>query len=76
MNKPTFDEMYNDALTPETCSGQGYEWTGDTLFDEEAPTDAMADIYDLISQGWKLGRAATPSLAQNTGYGLYKPLTN
>lgn len=74
MNKPPFNEIYNDSLTPETCEEQGYDWTGDTLYDEEAPENAMADIYDLISRGWKLGKPANPSHEQNTGYGLYKPL--
>lgn len=74
MNKPPFDEICSDSLTPETCADQGYEWTGDILFDEEAPDEAMADIYDLIAQGWKLGKPANPSLEQNTGYGLYKSL--
>lgn len=51
----------NFDITPENAHEHGYEWQQDTVYDEEAPSEAMQNIIDAINSGrYLLGSAASP----------------
>ena len=60
------------SLSPENCKERGYEWTGDTIFDREAPEIANEDVLALLQKGYKLGMPASRG-ANDIFVGLYKP---
>ena len=60
------------SLSPENCKEKGYEWTGDTIFDPEAPEIANKDVLALLQKGYKLGMPASRG-ANDIFVGLYKP---
>lgn len=59
------------SLTPENCKEKGYEWTGDTIFDPEAPEIVNKEILVLLQKGYKMGMSASRG-ASDIFVGLYK----
>lgn len=58
-------------IDPTNAYKQGYEWTGDIIYDPEAPKGAMDDIENaVLKEGCILGKPA--SSADNLFTGLYK----
>ena len=61
-------------ITPENAEQLGYEWIQDTIYDVEAPEEAMQDIGGLIESGeYILGSSASSS---TTFCGLYRKLNS
>lgn len=61
------------TLTPENAVSRGYIWWKDTIYDTEAPLEAMQDIVDMTNCGYVLGKCATPDGEQNNFVGVYIP---
>jgi len=73
LTKPMLNVSIDYSLSPENCKEKGYEWTGDTIFDPEAPEIANKDVLALLQKGYKLGMPASRG-ASDIFVGLYKPV--
>lgn len=62
----------NCDLSPESAESMGLEWCKDTIFDPEAPIEAMRDVYDLVAAGYILGMPASVGGEENGLIGVYK----
>lgn len=61
------------TLTPENASERGLVWVQDIVVDEEAPDEAMQDIFELIKNGNVIGMPAG-SNTENGLCGLYRKI--
>lgn len=64
----------NMELNPINCEEKGYKWTGDAIYDPEAPEEANEEFVELTKQGYILGEPANTNTVQNGGVGVYKPI--
>lgn len=63
-------------LTPENAKQLGFVWWKDTIYDLEAPKEAMEHIVEMVESGeWVLGTPATRDPI-GTMVGLYKKLVS
>lgn len=64
----------DETLTPESAASRGYEFINNTIYDREAPVEAMQEIIDLVTdQGYKLGQPASV-MGEDIFVGLYAPV--
>lgn len=60
------------GLNPDSADEMGYEWWKDTIYDLEAPEEAMQDIIDLSDEGYAFGESANPEGEMYNMIGVYK----
>ena len=69
-------DLIDDSLTPENAKEKGYEYVGESIYQTDAPYDAMKDIIDMVeNQGMKLGTSVHTFGGENF-CGIYNPLNN
>lgn len=66
-------DLIDESLTPENAKEKGYEYVGESIYQADAPYDAMKDIIEMVEkEGVKLGCSIHN---RNAGFcGIYKPL--
>ncbi len=67
------EDLVDKDLTPENANERQYEWIKDTIYDREAPIDAIGDLIHLVKdKGYKLGMPAGDERYYD---GLYAPIS-
>ena len=62
------------TLNPENAKSRGCEWTGDSIYDPEAPDETMSNFFEMTQEGYLFGKPANVNTIENGFVGVYKPI--
>ena len=69
-----FIAMFDQTLTPDTCTAKGYKYIEDIKYDQEALEGINNDIDHFESEGYKIGEPSERKLRASGLVGLYKAI--
>ncbi len=69
-----FIAMFDQSLTPETCTAKGYKFIEDIKYDQEVLEGINNDIEHFEQEGYKIGEPSERKLRAKGLIGLYKAI--